>query len=842
MGSVERPRTPLVFLLIGAFAFGVAALSVADMYLPHPYDGVVLETDAPGRLTVREVVAGSGAAAAGIRAGDQIVGIARNVLRSTAHAAALLSRHEIGQTVPYLVRRGPEVRELAVPLGQRRIGDRNYLYACFLGFSFFFIGLFVLRQQPRLHASQVFFLLGCLFLVFLVCRLRPASYSRVDRFVLSTGTVALVFLPAAFLHFFLIFPRPVWEALGRAARTPAAAVRRRAPWALAGLYLGPPAALLVSIAVSRMAGADYRMISGAPVANWWVLAVYMVLGLGALAANARRLPVSGERRGARVVLAGAVFGLLPFLLLAVAFPSFLHTERFLFWGVIPLILVPLTFAYAILRYEVMDVRVILRKSLLYTVTTALVTGAYALGIASFNSLFRGSALATSPYFPIVFALAIVLLFEPLRRWVQVPVDRFFFAGRTRLQAAMVELGEGFTGRLDPAAVVHDLVQELPRLLGLRYAALYLLRGEVLERAAGPDRLPEALPRVPGFSRQVRSYPSLARTEEMVADRGSSPEVRELAAHLQSLGVEVVGDLATSRRRIGLVLLSGRAGQLPLEQEELRLLRGLLQQAAIALETSQLLEERARQAELERELEIAAAIQASLLPARVRLGDGWEVAAACRPARHVGGDFFAELPGPYGNGSALVYGDVSGKSVPGALMMMAAKEALHALALAHRDPEELIHLANRRLHELGNRSFVALGYLACGADGCGLRYLLAGQPPPLKRSRDGGVEAVPLPDHRLPLGAMLRGRHRLLSVAVEPGEVLLAYSDGVVEAHSPAGEMFGEDRLMTVLAAASAEPSQVLSRVLTALEQFTNGQEAYDDVTLLAVGRPAMEIL
>ena len=837
MGSVERPRTPLVFLLIGAFAFGVAALSVADMYLPHPYDGVVLETDAPGRLAVREVVAGSGAAAAGIRAGDQIVGIARNVLRSTAHAAALLSRHEIGQTVPYLVRRGAELRELEVPLGQRRIGDRNYLYACFLGFSFFFIGLFVLRQQPRLQASQMFFVLGCLFLLFLVCRLRPASYSWVDTFVLTAGTAALVFLPASFLHFFLIFPRPIWAPGG-----PLAWSGRAWRRLLAALYLLPPAVLIANLAVWTWRGKDFQVISGAPIANWWVLAAYVVAGLAALAASARRLPVSGERRGARVVLAGAVFGLLPFLLLAVAFPSFLHTERFLFWGVVPLILVPLTFAYAILRYEVMDVRVILRKSLLYTVTTALVTGAYALGIASFNSLFRGSALATSRYFPIVFALAIVLLFEPLRRWVQVPVDRFFFAGRTRLQAAMVELGEGFTERLDPAAVVHDLVEELPRLLGLRYAALYLLRGEVLERAAGPDSLPAALARVPGFSRQVRSYPSLARTEELLADRASSPAVRQLAAQLHSLGVEVIGDLATSRRRIGLVLLSGRTGQLPLEQEELLLLRGLLQQAAIALETSQLLEERARQAELERELEIAAAIQASLLPARVQLGDGWVVAAACRPARHVGGDFFAELPGPYGNGSALIYGDVSGKSVPGALMMMAAKEALHSLALAHRDPEELIHLANRRLHELGNRSFVALGYLACGADGCGLRYLLAGQPPPLKRRLDGGVEAVPLPDHRLPLGAMLRGRHRLLSLAVEPGEVLLAYSDGVVEAHSPAGEMFGEDRLMTVLAAASAEPSQVLSRVLIALDQFTKGQEAYDDVTLLAVGRAAMETM
>jgi sigma-B regulation protein RsbU (phosphoserine phosphatase) len=276
--------------------------------------------------------------------------------------------------------------------------------------------------------------------------------------------------------------------------------------------------------------------------------------------------------------------------------------------------------------------------------------------------------------------------------------------------------------------------------------------------------------------------------------------------------------------------------MPLEQEDLRLLRGLLHQAAIALETSYLLEERARQAELERELEIAAAIQTSLLPSRLRLAADWEVAAVCRPARHVGGDFYAELPGPNGGGSAIVYGDVSGKSVPGALMMMAAKEALHALALAERDPEELLHLANRRLHELGNRSFVALGYLALSHGGGGLSYVLAGQPPPLHRSGSGRVSALPLPDHRLPLGAMLRGRHRRMEVALDPGEIVLAYSDGVVEAQAPGGEFFGEERLGAVLAASPPRPQEVVALVLAALDDFTRGHEPYDDLTLLAIAR------
>ena len=83
-------------------------------------------------------------------------------------------------------------------------------------------------------------------------------------------------------------------------------------------------------------------------------------------------------------------------------------------------------------------------------------------------------------------------------------------------------------------------------------------------------------------------------------------------------------------------------------------------------------------------------------------DGWRLAAVCRPAQEVGGDFFTELPGRNDGEHVVVYGDVSGKSISGALMMMATHEVLNALALAHPDPEELLRLANERLYRLAMR--------------------------------------------------------------------------------------------------------------------------------------------
>lgn len=367
-------------------------------------------------------------------------------------------------------------------------------------------------------------------------------------------------------------------------------------------------------------------------------------------------------------------------------------------------------------------------------------------------------------------------------------------------------------------------------------------GGAMERVVGPQSLPAALaPAELLVQHLARRGGGVARLDDLDLVRLRSPAADRQVSELAAAGVAVIGLLASSRQRLGLVLLGVKEPRVAFEVEELELLRGVFHQAAIALETSRLLEARARQAELERELEIASTIQAALLPRGLDLGPGWQVAAACRPARHVGGDFYAALPGPGAGSKALVYGDVSGKSVSGALMMMAASEVLHALALSHPEPEELFRLANRRLYDIADRSFVALGYFTPNGDGEGgdgkLRYLLAGQPQPLKRTLAGGIVELPLPAHRLPLGAFATGGHGGLETDVAPGELLLAYSDGVVEAQDPAGEPFGEERLEAVLRGAAAEPQAVVDAVLAALDEFTRGEPAYDDVTLLAIGRP-----
>jgi serine phosphatase RsbU (regulator of sigma subunit) len=359
--------------------------------------------------------------------------------------------------------------------------------------------------------------------------------------------------------------------------------------------------------------------------------------------------------------------------------------------------------------------------------------------------------------------------------------------------------------------------------------------------AGPSALPDALPRLTILDRHLKRHGSLLRVEDMAPLRLLSVAVDDLCRELSDAGVDIVGLLATTRRTVGLILLSGTSTQTRvLEHDEEDLLRSLFHQASLVLETSLLLEERTEQAELERELKIASTIQAALLPERLREVPGWERTAVCLPAREVGGDFYTELPCATAAGSALAYGDVAGKSISGALMMMASHEILNAIALGASEVEELLRLANERLYAIRDRSgaqqggrFVALGYLGFPESSGTLHYALAGQPPPLVATPGGAVEALALPEHRVPLGSFAFGGHTLMSRELDPGSIVVAYSDGVIEAQDPDGEAFGEHRLREVIASNNGRTAQAtLDAIVSALRRFTEGAPSYDDVTLV----------
>src|SRR5450432_2806154 len=382
------------FYAIGFLGLAIALASIADMFSTRPYDGIVPMPYSRKGIDIRATTPGGPAARAGIPPGDCVLGIGRRLVNSISDASAELRKHAVGETVSYLVRKGPcpvtvlgdaggDVRKIPVRLSAERLGGKTYLYAAVLGFLFFFIGLFVFRKRPEDRSARIFFLLCVLFMLFFVCRLRPASYWWIDVFVQNTGTVSLFLLPAVFLHFFLVFPRakrfhfakpdewtgdppPGWKvSLQEFLST--------SPGLLYLLYAIPPFVFLYDV-FRQVQGEKVTVLSGAPLSSWILLGDYLMLGLVALAHSAFTLEESRERRQAFHVFVGTIFGTIPFVLFFIVLPSAFGIDEYAFYGIIPMILIPLTFAYAIVRFQMLNVRVIVRRTFLYAATTAVLLG------------------------------------------------------------------------------------------------------------------------------------------------------------------------------------------------------------------------------------------------------------------------------------------------------------------------------------------------------------------------------------------------------------------------------------------------------------------------------------
>jgi serine phosphatase RsbU (regulator of sigma subunit)/predicted ester cyclase len=270
--------------------------------------------------------------------------------------------------------------------------------------------------------------------------------------------------------------------------------------------------------------------------------------------------------------------------------------------------------------------------------------------------------------------------------------------------------------------------------------------------------------------------------------------------------------------------------------------GLMSQLAMASEetseSSQRYKATLERARTEHELKMAADIQQALMPQALCSGIGYQVAASSRPCRSIGGDFIDYFNLPDG-AFAFVLGDIAGKGPAAALLAAVMQGVFTANAYRCGTPAIQIGEANDALVRRGIDSrFATAVYAVLSPDGR-LTYCNAGHNPPLL-IRASGI-------HRLETGGMVVGMMKEATfeeqtVQLEPGDVLVAFSDGITEARNVDGEEFGEGRLLTcVNAHRELAPAVLLQEIFETVHHFSAGGAQADDLTVLVLsysGRPS----
>jgi sigma-B regulation protein RsbU (phosphoserine phosphatase) len=284
------------------------------------------------------------------------------------------------------------------------------------------------------------------------------------------------------------------------------------------------------------------------------------------------------------------------------------------------------------------------------------------------------------------------------------------------------------------------------------------------------------------------------------------------------------------RRIGVLYLDSREKGTLLSEGTRTGLETLAAEASVAIENARLYREKLEKARMEQEMRIAAEIQQALLP-KPRASLGFvEAAAASIPCRSIGGDFFDYLDEP-GNSFGFTLGDVAGKGPP-ALMSAMMQGMFAAQAYSPDGPSIAITHINKALCRRGLESrFVTLMFGILSSDGK-LTYCNAGHNPPFVIGKNGV--------RRLEAGGPVVGLLEFApfeqeTVALDPGDTVVVFSDGVSEALNAAGDEFGDARLLAVCEPAVGAGSQLLvEKIITSVRAFTIGAAQSDDITVMVI--------
>jgi Na+/proline symporter len=293
--------------------------------------------------------------------------------------------------------------------------------------------------------------------------------------------------------------------------------------------------------------------------------------------------------------------------------------------------------------------------------------------------------------------------------------------------------------------------------------------------------------------------------------------------------------------IGVISAFSRSAKGIFTDEFIELFGSLAGQVGVAWRNAQQAEKLMVAREQQRELAIAKTIQLDLLPTTVPNIFGVKLGGVCVPAKSVGGDYYDFLLKPDGQ-LGLVIADVSGHNVGAALLMAETRTLIRARNGLSGSPSELIGELNRFFYEDLTRAelFVTMFYMEYHPERRKAVFASAGHSPPLLWRRATG-DCERLDVEGLILGVRREFPYEEKTVHFAPGDVLLLYTDGIIEASNPSGELFGEDRLADLLGEAhELSPQEIIDRIFAQVRLFTGAHGFQDDVSLIVMRIEAIE--
>jgi sigma-B regulation protein RsbU (phosphoserine phosphatase) len=594
------------------------------------------------------------------------------------------------------------------------------------------------------------------------------------------------------------------------------------------------------------------------VINWttfFCITLYWV----AIFAKLRTASSPDAQRRMRLLCIASVIGLGSMLVIFGLLPWFgISNPAGIPWlgltSAVLLLTFPLTLSYIVIVQRAMDVRILLRTGTKYALartTMAIVQLAVAALIFIFfvipvvagrrrDSLGLVLALlAIAGLVAMFFARG--FLGSRFQNWL----DRKFFREAYDAEVILNELAGQARTFTDSHSLIETVAQRISEVLHVPHIAVLLAQGGAfrVQQSLGLDVSGTLTLSTAGSTiRHLTGTASPAVVDHKTPDRWLEEADEQEKQLLAETKAELLLPLPGRERLLGLLTMGAKQSEEAYSPSDLRLLGSLGLQTGLWLEIAELArslaQESTQRALIHREIEIAREVQERLFPQFIPTLAGMSLAGSCRPALGVGGDYydiFEMLESKVG----LAIGDVSGKGVPAALLMASLRACLRTMTtFGESSLGQLMERLNQLVYESSAAHRYATFFFAVYDPSVRrLVYVNAGHNPPfLLRNNTGGAATC----ERLKAGGSVIGllphtTYEEETLTLQPGDLLVLYTDGFSEAMTSDDEEWGEERMLAAVEAVRTKAAgDVISGLFEAADRFTQGAPQQDDMTLLAL--------
>ena len=579
-GGWSRPALP-IFVVSALLCLGAANITSRATWR-EVEDGVLWASRAEG-VVAEEIAEGTPAAAIGLRRGDVLLAIDDRPVQSVSDVVGALHAAERGATLRYTVlrlgtREVIDVRMAPVPGGAGAL----YFVLAAVGIFTLLVGGAVRLRRPRDPSTLHFFWLAVAFFGVFTFSF-SGRLDRLDWIFFWADEISILLLPPLFLHFTLIFPERSRRWSGG-----------RSGLALVVLAYVPAVALGLTrvFAVASSASDAARFASLTALLDrieFLYLGLCLIGGLAALMRAMSGLSTITARRQLRWIGWGTALGATPFAL-GYALPYAVGVEPSLPMelSAIPLSLIPLAYASAIVRYRLMDIEVIVKRALVYAAALSAIVVIYAVLLETVQRVFLKGGAANEWVIAFLATLVAVLLAPPVKEFVQTALDRAFYRDRYDYRRALVGFARDLNSDLDLHRLAERLVTRVVETLLIDRMAL-MLEDEVAPhfgsvRASGfGDGQPPAVPKRSAIGARLADGHMVALDDPMAVSRFAAEDIE----FWRDAGLYYFIPCVAKEGTIAVLALGRRTTGEPLNSEDMGLLSAVAGQIATALENARL---------------------------------------------------------------------------------------------------------------------------------------------------------------------------------------------------------------------------------------------------------------